>query len=182
MRDTHIPLSIARGRLRIFFAVCTLCTWFLFASTADVPAFLSFGIGGGNSIDETSRYPIKIELRGFLNTDPEPETLVLISLGVSTFRVVYRFDVRQARIVDYPRLPVSAILRRAGKYSVDFFVIGRRELLTKIGQSPPGTPLIVTGMFQQRRRKLQLLSIDIVDRLAVTSPVGIVESDVDAQD
>lgn len=133
---------------------------------------MSFGFSFSDSAaDENSRYPIEIELRGFLNTDPGPDSLVIISLGVNSYSGTYKFDVRHARVVYEERVPISAILRRAGKYVTDFNVSGRRELLSKIGQSPPGTPLIITGMFQQRRRRLTLLRIDIVSPAEIDLPL-----------
>ena len=133
---------------------------------------MSFGFSfSDNASDENSRYPIEIELRGFLNTDPGPDSLGVVSLGVTSYSGIYKFDIRRARVVHEIRIPISAILRRVGKYEIDFNVSGRRELLSKIGQSPPGTPLIITGMFQQRRRRLTLLTIEIVSPAEITLPL-----------
>lgn len=129
MRDAHTPLSVAAEAgpsrvsclqdvcliFRILAAAC-LFVWIGLFSPTPTLAFVNFGLGGGNAADETSRYPIKIELRGFLNTDPESGTLVVVSLGVNTFQDIYYLDVRQARLVDDPHSSITAILRRAGKY------------------------------------------------------------------
>ena len=140
-------------------------------ATAQGAAGVPMGFGFDSGASEDSRYPIKIELRGFLNTDPTSDSLGVVSLGITSFQGIYKFDIRQARVVDALRIPISSILRHAGKYVVDFNVSGRREVVSKIGQSPPGTPLIITGMFQQRRRRLTLLSIDVVGIDQVTLPV-----------
>ncbi len=163
---THKLLSA----VMLSFCILTPIHWTASAAIAQFPA-IPTALGFDSGASEDSRYPIKIELRGFLNSDPKPESLGVVSLGVNSYQGIYKFDIRQARVVDAIRIPISSILRHAGKYVVDFNVSGRRELLTKIGQSPPGTPLVITGMFQQRRHRLTLLSIDVVDRAEVTLPV-----------
>ena len=55
-----------------------------------------------------------------------------------------------------------AILQQVGKYAVDFDLVGPRNLLSKVGQAEPGTPLMIVGFFTQRNRKLQLESVDVV--------------------
>lgn len=75
--------------------------------------------GSDNASDENSRYPVKIALRGFLNTDPPPESLGLVSLGLNSYSGIYEFDVPESfrpESVEELWVPVSAILRRTGKY------------------------------------------------------------------
>jgi hypothetical protein len=46
--------------------------------------------------------------------------------------------------------------------SVDFNLVGPRELLSKIGQAEPGTPLALLGFFTPYNRTLRLESVQII--------------------
>jgi hypothetical protein len=105
--------------------------------------------------------PFRIKLSGFLNTKPEEGTRA-IKLGINSFQETYQFELIKAEAVDDPQISQTAILQQAGKYPVDFNLIGPRDLLSKIGQSEPGTPLTIIGFFQQRNRTLQLESVDVI--------------------
>jgi hypothetical protein len=49
-----------------------------------------------------------------------------------------------------------------GKNDVDFDLIGSKDLLSKIGQAEPGTPLAIVGYFTPRNRSLRLESISVI--------------------
>ncbi|HXG18455.1 MAG TPA: hypothetical protein VNN62_05210 [Methylomirabilota bacterium] len=122
----------------------------------------TFGVGAGeNGSSDTSRTPFRIKLSGFLNTRPE-EGARGIKLGISAFQETYDFELIKAEAVDDPHISQTAILQQVGKYPVDFNLIGPRELLSKIGQSEPGAPLLLIGFFQQRNRTLQLQSVEVI--------------------
>jgi hypothetical protein len=86
----------------------------------------------------------------------------VLKLGINTFGETYEFDLDKAEAVDDPQVSEFAILQQAGKYAVDFDLIGPRDLLSKVGQAAPGTPLQIVGFYTQRTRKLQLESVDVV--------------------
>jgi hypothetical protein len=121
----------------------------------------TFGVGGDSSSSDSSRMPFRIQLKGFLNAKPE-EGSREIKLGISTFQETYQFELIKAEALDDPQVSQAVILQQVGKYSVDFNLIGPRELLSKIGQSEPGTPLLIIGFYQQRNRTLQLQSVDVI--------------------
>lgn len=120
-----------------------------------------FGVGGDSSSSESSRMPFRVKLKGFVNAKPE-EGSREVKLGISTFQETYQFELVKAEAMDDPQISQSTILQQVGKYPVDFNLIGPRELLSKIGQAEPGTPLLIIGFFQQRNRTLQLQSVDII--------------------
>jgi len=119
------------------------------------------GGGGENPTSDTSRTPFKIELSGFINTKPDDGN-VEVKLGINAYRETYQFALIDAKAVDNPQIGRAAILQQVGKYSVDFDLVGAKDLLSKIGQAEPGTPLAIIGFFQQRNRKLQLESVSII--------------------
>jgi hypothetical protein len=120
-----------------------------------------FGVGGDSSSSDSSRTPFRVKLRGFLNAKPE-EGSKEVKLGISAFQETYQFELVKAEAMDDPQVSQAIILQQVGKYPVDFNLIGPRELLSKIGQSEPGTPLLIIGFFQQRNRTLQLQSVDVI--------------------
>ncbi len=128
------------------------------------PAFAQapFGLGGDSPESDTSRTPFRIKLSGFINTRPEENSVAVVTLGISRYRETYQFEVVTVEAVDNPRVPQSAILQQVGKHQVDFELVGPQELLSKIAQAPPGTPLALVGLFQQRNRTLRLESIQII--------------------
>ncbi len=121
----------------------------------------SFGVGGDSSSSDSSRMPFRVKLRGFLNAKPE-EGAKEIKLGISAFQETYQFELVKAEAMDDPQISQAVILQQVGKYPVDFNLIGPRELLSKIGQAEPGTPLLIIGFFQQRNRTLQLQSVNVI--------------------
>jgi hypothetical protein len=130
------------------------------------PSFIfaqAFGVGSGsNPESEDRKEPYRLKMSGFLNTKPEEGSLGLVTLGISTFRETYKFDVGNVEAPDYPQLSSSAILRQVGRYSVDFSLVGPRELLSKVGQAEPGTPLALSGFFTPYNRSFRLENVQII--------------------
>ncbi len=133
------------------------------SALAQVP-LMPFSIGGDNPASENARTPFQVRFKGFINSRPDPDSLALVSLGIAKFSETYQFEVIEAKAVNHPEYIVNSrqILQQAGKYNVDYNVIGPSDLLSKISQAQPGTPLQIEAMFQQRRRKLTLLSVEQV--------------------
>jgi len=149
------PLSLCRSAVLIFIAL----VWFSPASSA----LAQLGPGSGtNPGHDTSRDPFRIKLSGFINTKPNEDSVAVVKLGINAYRETYQFEVVKAEAVDNPQVGQHAILQQVGKYPVDFDLVGPKELLSKIGQAEPGTPLTIVGLFQQRNRKLQLESVDVI--------------------
>lgn len=120
-------------------------------------------VGGGmdGASSDQSRTPFRIKLSGFLNTKPEEGSKVL-TLGINTFGETYQFELVKAEAVDDKQIGEAAILQQVGKYGVDFDLVGPRDLLSKIGQAEPGSPLAIVGFFTQRNRRLQLESVELI--------------------
>jgi len=145
---------------------CELVTYcaLVLSLFCSVPAVFAQGpVGGGmdGATSDASRTPFKIKLSGFLNTQPEEGSKVL-KLGINDFRETYQFELIKAEAVDDKQIGEAAILQQVGKYAVDFDLVGPRNLLSKVGQAEPGTPLTIVGFFTQRNRHLQLESVEVV--------------------
>jgi hypothetical protein len=67
-----------------------------------------------------------------------------------------------AEEVDDKQIPRSAIVPPITSLSFDFRLVGKKELLSKIGQSLPDTPMTIIGFFQQRRRDFTLESVETI--------------------
>ena len=134
------------------------------ASALAQTPLMPFSIGGDNPASENARTPFQVRFKGFINSHPDPDSLALVSLGIAKFSETYQFEVIEVKAVNHPEYIVNSrqILQQAGKYNVDYNVIGPSDLLSKIAQAQPGTPLQIVAMFQQRRRKLTLLSVEQV--------------------
>lgn len=134
------------------------------SAVAQVPLGLPFSMGGDNPASENARTPFQVRFKGFINSRPDADSLALISLGIAQYSETYQFEVIEVKAVNHPEHIVNSrqILQQAGKYHVDYNVIGPSSLLSKIAQAQPGTPLQIEAMFQQRRRKLTLLSVEQV--------------------
>jgi hypothetical protein len=133
----------------------------LFSASSALAQSAFGGVGGDSPSSDTSRTPFKIKLRGFINTEPEEGSRVL-KLGIADYRETYQFELVKVESVNDPQISEYAILQQVGKFDVDFNLVGPKDLLSKIGQAEPGTPFIIVGFLQQRNRKLQLQSVDIV--------------------
>ena len=150
------------GVLLLVGVMMSLCT--AASAIAQVPIPL-FGLGGDNPASETARTPFQVRFKGFINSRPDSDSLAVVSLGIAKFSETYQFEVIEVKAVGMPEHIVNSrqILQQAGKYFVDYNVIGPSRLLSKIAQAQPGTPLQIEAMFQQRRRKLTLLSVEQVN-------------------
>ena len=140
----------------------TSCSFVFLSYYFPLPVFAQVPPGGmDGASSDASRTPFKIKLIGFLNTQPEEGSKVL-KLGINTFGETYQFELIKAEAVDDKQIGEAAILQQVGKFAVDFDLVGPRNLLSKVGQAEPGTPLTLVGFFTQRNRKLQLESVEIV--------------------
>lgn len=142
-----------------FVTCCAFISLFLYFAPVVFAQVPPGGMDGATS--DASRTPFKIKLSGFLNTQPEEGSKVL-KLGINTFGETYQFELIKAEAVDDKNIGEMAILQQVGKYAVDFDLVGPRNLLSKVGQAEPGTPLTIVGFFTQRNRKLQLESVEVV--------------------
>ena len=152
-----------RSTYRLWFSrFIAFCSFLLLSYYFSPPVFAQVPPGGTDGASsDASRTPFKIKLSGFLNTQPEEGSKVL-KLGINTFGETYQFELIKAEAVDDKQISETAILQQIGKFAVDFDLIGPRDLLPKVGQAEPGTPLTIVGFFTQRNRKLQLESVDII--------------------
>ncbi|HXG18454.1 MAG TPA: hypothetical protein VNN62_05205 [Methylomirabilota bacterium] len=127
-----------------------------------VSAQTGVGVGSSRPEHEGSRQPLKVKLSGFINTKPEEGGLGVIKLGIGVFRETYLFDLTNVEAVDRERVTPRAIFEAAEERDVAFDLTGPRNLLSKISQAPPGTPLAITGFIQQRERKMQVVDVQII--------------------
>ena len=155
--------QIARASVLLLVSgMVSLCA--LSSATAQIP-LIPFGMGGDNPASETARTPFLVRFKGFINSRPDADSLAVVSLGIAKYSETYQFEVVDVEAVNLPEHIVTTrhILQQAGKYDVDYNVVGPTKLLSQISQAPPGTPLQIEGMFQQRRRRLILQKVDVVD-------------------
>src|SRR5262245_13980928 len=132
-------------------------------ASASVVLAQAWGVGAGsNPESEDRKEPYKIKMSGFLNTKPEEGSIGQVTLGINTFRETYQFDVGSLEAPDYPQLSANTIFRQARKRAVDFNLIGPQDLLSKIGQAEPGTPLAIVGFFYPYNGNLHLESVHII--------------------
>jgi hypothetical protein len=121
-----------------------------------------FAPGTESTDSENSRAPFQFTLGGVLNPpSPQAASLATLTLRVGNYHEIYRFEVRTATAPEFPEMNTTQVLKSLAKYVVQLHVVGDKELLTKIGQSLPGTPLTVTGLLTRRYRQLQILSVDV---------------------
>ena len=131
--------------------------------TASVLAQGGVGVGGDRPSAKTRRFPFKVVVTGFLNTDPAPDALAVIQLGVTGYRGDFQLEVTNVTAPDSPQLtPRQIFLHRAGKRKADLDVTGPRDTLAKIAQAQPGTPLELTGWYAQRDGEFRLENVRIV--------------------
>lgn len=121
------------------------------------------GVGGDRPSAKTRRFPFKVVVVGFLNTDPAPDALAVIQLGLTGYRGAFQLEVTSITAPDSPRLtPRQIFLHRTGKREADLDVTGPRDVLAKIAQSQPGTPLELTGWYAQRDGEFRLDNVRII--------------------
>ena len=128
-----------------------------------VPEALAQGVGYDKTTARSRRMPFKVKLSGFLNTDPAEDALAVLNLGLTGFRGQFQMEVVDIKAPDSPKMtPRQILLHRQGKRSIDLDVTGPRELLEKIAQSQPGTPLALTAWYAQRDGEFRLESVDVI--------------------
>lgn len=121
------------------------------------------GVGGDRPSAKTRRFPFKVVVTGFLNTDPALDALAVIQLGVTGYRGDFQLEVTNVTAPDSPQLtPRQIFLHRAGKRKADLDVTGPRDTLAKVAQAQPGTPLELTGWYAQRDGEFRLENVRIV--------------------
>lgn len=130
--------------------------------TAIVHGQPGWGIGSSNPWDDNSRTPFEINMSGFLNTKPEEGNIEVVTLGISSFSGQYQYEIMEIAAPNYPQMSTKMILQKVGQRGIDFNLIGPKDLLSKVAQSPPGTPLKIVGMFQQNRQRLQLTEVKVI--------------------
>jgi hypothetical protein len=128
------------------------------------------GVGAGeNEWSENAKTPFRVKLSGIINTQPEEATLQTgeANLGLATLRVgafneTYQFEIVKAEAMDNPQVSARMILQQLHRYSVDFDLTGPKDLLSKVGQAEPGTPLTLIGWFRQYNRTLILQEVETI--------------------
>jgi hypothetical protein len=123
---------------------------------------LSFGVGGDNVEAESSLIPFKIMLRGAINAPAKEDSLGYVRLSIVEYNETYDFDVATAQALDDARITAWAILQQYKNGKTNLILDGPKELLSKIGQAEPRTPLLLTGFLQQRRKTLRLTKVEII--------------------
>jgi hypothetical protein len=107
--------------------------------------------------------PFRIKLSGTLNpTTPQEGSIKVTTLVIGGYQETYQFEIMSAEAVDDKQIPRAAIVPQITSLSFDFRLVGQKELLSKIGQSLPNTPVTIIGYFQQRRRDLVLESVETI--------------------
>lgn len=135
------------------FAMIVLWSGFTFAQTP--------GVGFSHPEAESSRTPVKVKLSGFINTKPEDENSV-IQFSIGIYRETYQFEITNVEAPDRERITARAIIDPTEHRQVAFDLTGPKNLLSKIAQAQPGTPLAITGFLQQRERKIQVTEVEVI--------------------
>lgn len=147
-------------RVSIPTLVCLTSAWcFGLSSAASV---LAQHKAKGRTAFESIRGGIKVQLSGFLETQPRGPHLAYAKLNIGIYRTSYRFEVVTLEAVDQPHISSRAILGLGRERELTFDLIGPRALLHKIAQSPPGTPLRIIGILQPRYRKITVTQVTVL--------------------
>jgi hypothetical protein len=88
----------------------------------------------------------------------------MLTLTTGAYREIYRFEVRAVEAPENPQVDTQQVLKSLAKYLVQLHLVGEKDLLTKIGQSLPDTPMTITGLLTPGDRQLRILSVDGVSR------------------
>jgi hypothetical protein len=83
-----------------------------------------------------------------------------VTLEISAFHEMYRFDVTEAKSPDNTRITSYSILQKYQHGKQNITLTGSEYWLSKIGQAAPGTPLTITGFLRQRSGTLQLIRVE----------------------
>ena len=136
--------------------------WGMVLSPTIVWSQLPFGVGGENVESESSLTPFKITLRGAINAPARENSLGYVRFSIAEYRETYDFDVMTAQALDNTHITAWAILQQYKNGKNNLILSGPKELLSKIGQAAPSTPLILTGFLQQRKKTLRLTQVEII--------------------
>ena len=156
--------AVLKSPLLLVFVV-TLCVLY---PASIYPFGVGTGVGGlgtgkPGAGDESSRFPIKVRLEGFLRYMPavsqRPE-LDVVTLGIARYGEQYPFVLVAIEAVDLPRLTPRRLLRIVKKWQLNFDIVGPEDLLSEVAQALPGTPLSIVGFLTPRQRKFQLWSVE----------------------
>jgi hypothetical protein len=142
--------------------ILTFLVWGVLVPTVVWAQVPSFSVGGDNPEAESSLMPLKIMLRGAINAPAREDSLGYVRLAITEYHETYDFDVMTAQAVDDARVTAWAILQQFKNGKTNLILDGPKELLSKIGQAEPRTPLILTGFLQQRRKTLRLTKVEII--------------------
>ena len=139
------------------------------AAYAQAPG-TSLGGGFGGSADG-SRFPFRVKLSGTLNpTTLNEHRIKVAKLSINGFREMYQFEIIQAEAVDDKQVLRTAIVPSVTVRGYDFLVVGTKDLLSKIGQSLPNTPVTLTGYLRQNRNELILETVETIRLDGLSSP------------
>jgi hypothetical protein len=145
---------------------CGVCVW-------PVSPARAHGVGGGGGSPpgaesaeaEKSLTPFPFKLGGVLNpTFPQATSLAMLTLTTGAYRQIYRFEVRTVEAPENPQLNAEQVLKSLDQYLIQLHMVGEKDLLTKIGQALPDTPMTITGLLTRGDRQLRLLGVDGVSQ------------------
>ena len=157
-------MSSSAGRLATALLVVLLATSVARAQGSGA------GIGAGeNDWSENSKTPFRIRLSGIINTQPDEQVLQpgeqslgVVILRAGAYNETYQFEVVKAEAIDNPHVTDRMILQQLHKYGVDFELTGPKDLLSKVGQAEPGTPITLIGLYRQYNRTLILQNVETI--------------------
>ena len=140
---------------------------------------IGFGVGGENVESESSLIPFRVQPKGILNDAAKGASLGVVSLWINDYREGYKFDVTIAQALDYPNITAWSILQKYKNGKGVLKLIGPPQLLSKVGQAEPGSPLTLVGFLRQRDEVLQLTT---VERLGTDEPVEALRPSVPVEE
>src|SRR5262249_49695957 len=121
--------------------------------------------GAESAEAEKSLTPFPFKLGGVLNpTFPQATSLATLTLTTGAYRQIYRFEVRTVEAPENPQLNAEQVLKDLDKYLIQLHLVGEKDLLTKIGQALPDTPLTINGLLTRGDRQLRILRVDGVSQ------------------
>ena len=124
-----------------------------------------FSPGAESADSAKSLRPFQFKLGGVLNPMfPDAARLAMLTLTTGSYRETYRFEVRTVEAPENPQLNTTEVLKSLDKYLIQLHLVGEQDLLTKIHQSLPDTPMTITGLLTPGGRQLRILSVDGVSR------------------
>ncbi len=155
--------AVLKSPIPVIFVV-TLCVLY---PASVYPIGIGAGVGGlgtgkPGAGDESSRFPIRVRLEGFLRYMPavsQRPALDVVTLGIARYGEQYPFVLVAIEAVDLPRLTPRQLLKIVKKRQLNFDIVGPEDLLSEVAQALPGTPLTIEGFLIPRQRRFQLWSV-----------------------